>query len=154
MLADHHRAALLDGTHTQFNEDEDGGYQEEPLTNVQEQRMLREKAVSAFKGLADDSDDEEEAEAGFLKPRTKDEKEAEEDDEEYRRFLLEMGGGEAEVRKILGMGEQAAWTPAEEAEVEVKEDGKKKKKDKKDKKALGGADKEKKEKADDDFLMK
>ena len=114
--------------------------------------MLREKAVDAFKGLAEESDDESEAEAGFLKPRSKDEKEAEEEDEEYRKFLLEMGGGEAEVRRVLGIG-ASAYTPTETVNEDVKEEGKKKKKEKKEKKAAG-PNKEKKEKADDDFLMK
>jgi len=117
--------------------------------------MLREKAVDAFKGLAEESEDESEAEAGFLKPRSKDEKEAEEEDEEYRKFLLEMGGGEAEVRRVLGIG-ASAYTPTETVDKDVKEEGKKKKKEKKEKKEkkAAGPNKEKKEKADDDFLMK
>jgi protein KRI1 len=77
------------------------------------------------------------------------------DDEEYRRFLLEMGGGEDEVRKILGIGESAIHTVrVEEDEDEVTEpavaeaaEGKKKKKVKSEE------SKEKKAKQDDDFLM-
>jgi len=67
--------------------------------------------------------------------------------------LLEMGGGEDEVRKILGIGESGIHNVRveedeveEPVEAEVAE-GKKKKKVKSEK------SKEKKAKQDDDFLM-
>jgi len=146
-LTDHHRAALLNGTAGDEDEDE-----QEPLTHVESQYRLRNEAVSAFKSLAEESEDDEE---GGLVRREKEEVEVDLDDEEYRRFLLEMGGGEDEVRKILGIGESAIHTirveededePAPAAETDVTE-GKKKKKVKTEK------SKEKKAKQDDDFLM-
>ena len=146
-MADHHRAALLNGTAGDEDEDE-----QEPLTHVESQYRLRNEAVSAFKSLAEESEDDEE---GGLVRREKEEVEVDLDDEEYRRFLLEMGGGEDEVRKILGIGESAIHTvrveegedeDAPAADMEVTE-GKKKKKVKTEK------SKEKKAKQDDDFLM-
>ena len=146
-MADHNRAALLNGTAGDEDEDE-----QESLTHVESQYRLRNEAVSAFKSLADESEDDEE---GGLVRREKEEVEVDLDDEEYRRFLLEMGGGEDEVRKILGIGESAIHTvrveededePAPAAETDVTE-GKKKKRVKTEK------SKEKKAKQDDDFLM-
>jgi protein KRI1 len=131
------------------DEDEE---EEQPLTHVESQYKLRNEALSAFKSLADDSDDEDD-EGGLVK-REKDEVEVDLDDEEYRRFLLEMGGGEDEVRKILGIGENNALKNVlvEEEEEEVVQptevtEGKKKKK------AKSAVNKEKKAKQDDDFLM-
>jgi protein KRI1 len=123
------------------------------LTHVESQYRLRNEAVSAFKSLADESD-EEDAEGGLVR-REKEEQEVDLDDEEYRRFLLEMGGGEDEVRKILGIGESAIHTVrVEEDDDEATEpvvaevaEGKKKKKVKSEK------SKERKAKQDDDFLM-
>lgn len=121
------------------------------MTHVESQYKLRNEAVSAFKSLADESEDDEE---GGLVRREKEEVEVDLDDEEYRRFLLEMGGGEDEVRKILGIGESGIHNVRvdedevahEPVKVEVGE-GKKKKKVKSEK------SKEKKAKQDDDFLM-
>jgi protein KRI1 len=87
--------------------------------------------------------------------REKQEEEVDLDDEEYRRFLLEMGGGEDEVRKILGIGESGIHNVRVEEDEEVADEpveaevaeGKKKKKVKSEK------SKEKKAKQDDDFLM-
>jgi protein KRI1 len=123
------------------------------LTHVESQYKLRNEAVSAFKSLADESD-EEDAEGGLVK-RVKEEEEVDLDDEEYRRFLLEMGGGEDEVRKILGIGESGIHNVRVEEDEEVADEpveaelaeGKKKKKVKSEK------SKEKKAKQDDDFLM-
>lgn len=149
-MADHHRAALLNGTAGDEDEDE-----QEPLTHVESQYRLRNEAVSAFKSLADESEDDDE---GGLVRREKEEVEVDLDDEEYRRFLLEMGGGEAEVRKILGIGESAIHTVRVEddadesasASAPVAELGEEKKKKKKVKSEKS---KEKKAKQDDDFLM-
>jgi protein KRI1 len=122
------------------------------LTHVESQYKLRNEAVSAFKSLADESD-EEDAEGGLVK-REKQEEEVDLDDEEYRRFLLEMGGGEEEVRKILGIGESGIHNVRVEEDEVVDEpveaelaEGKKKKEVKSEK------SKEKKAKQDDDFLM-
>jgi protein KRI1 len=123
------------------------------LTHVESQYKLRNEAVSAFKSLADESD-EEDAEGGLVR-REKQEEEVDLDDEEYRRFLLEMGGGEDEVRKILGIGESGIHNVRVEEDDEVADEpveaevaeGKKKKKVKSEK------SKEKQAKQDDDFLM-
>lgn len=157
LLADHHRAALLGDS---------AGVEDDsvPLTNVQEQRKLRAGAISAFKSLAEEDesegDEEGEDDAGFvLKQRKKEDGELEQEDEEYRRFLLDMGGGEEEVRKILGMGDAPAWRADEKiAESSSVPEKKKKKKDavlnKAETEEMKREHQEKKEKADDDFLMK
>ena len=153
---DHHRAALLSGQTGE--EDEEPA----PLTNVQADRLLRANAINAFKSLAHDDDDDEmsdgEEYAGFvLKPRGKDEDETAKEDAEYRRFLLEIGGGEEQVRKILGMGDQpVSWSPDEEVQMnEEGETGKALSKvERKEFKAEKKAKKEKKGQEDDEFLMK
>lgn len=149
-LADHHRAALLNGETNDIKEEEDT----EPLTHVQSQYKLRNEAVSAFKALAEDSDDDGDGDDGLLQKREKQDVEVDEDDEEYRRFLLEMGGGEEEVRKILGMGDQPVQTARlsdddEEQEATVPAVMQPKKLTKRAIKK-----KERKAKEDDDFLMK
>jgi protein KRI1 len=73
----------------------------EPLTNVQSERLLRQEALDAFKSFgADESEGEEED--GFLQKRVKTENELKEEEAAYRQFLLESGGGEDEVRRVLG----------------------------------------------------
>ncbi|WVR07983.1 hypothetical protein IAU60_005026 [Kwoniella sp. DSM 27419] len=153
LLADYHRAKLLSGQ----NVDDEDDQPEEPMTHVQSERRMREEAVSAFKGLADDSDDED-----VIQRRDKDEVEVEQDDEEYRQFLLEMGGGEEEVRKALGMGDQpvtARLTDDDDDEEDGQQPVKQRttaalsKVEKAELKAKKQAKKEKKAKADDDFLM-
>lgn len=146
-MADHHRAALLNGE--AHNAEEISQEHVEPLTHVQTQYKLRTEAVSAFKALADSSESDGDDEGGLLTKRKKDESEVDEDDEEYRRFLLEMGGGEEEVRKILGMGDQPINT-ARTDEEEPRAEGYEAKKVRK-RKAKAQA---RKAKEDDDFLMK
>lgn len=143
-LADHHRAALLNGETLQAEEEE-----AEPLTHVQSQYKLRNDAVSAFKALAADSDDDEDTEGGLLTRRQRPEAEVDEDDEDYRRFLLEMGGGEDEVRKILGMGDQPVTTARVEDQEARAEGSEAKTKRRRRAKAQA-----RKAKEDDDFLMK
>ncbi|WWD04222.1 hypothetical protein V865_002290 [Kwoniella europaea PYCC6329] len=150
LLQDYHRAKLLSGSN---QEDDEDGENEQPLTYVQSKRKLKEEAVSAFKALAsDDSDDDGEE---FIKKREKDEGEEDMEDGEYRQFLLEMGGGEDEVRKILGMGDQPISTALDET-VE-NEKGEKDvvlaKVEKEEIAAKKQAKKEKKAKKDDEFLM-
>ena len=159
LLADYHREALLKNDGIVDNNDEEVGHQE-PLTNVQEQRLLRKDAIDAFKSLA--GDDEEEDDDFVLKKREGDDGDKRDDAEEYRRFLLEMGGGEDEVRKILGMGDQPAWQADEALDGEdasASSEDKISKKSKKNKKsALSEVEREeiqsKKRAADEDFLMK
>lgn len=90
--------------------------------------------------------------------REKDEEEADQDDEEYRRFLLEMGGGEAEVRKILGMGEQPVPAVRLDEDEDVTEglaaDAEVSEKDLRKQKKKAAKRQERKVKEDDDFLMK
>lgn len=149
LLADYHRSKLLAGEDQEEELDSD-----EPLTHVESQRRLRQEAVSAFKTLAAESGDE--SDEDFIHKRETDDQEIDEGDEEYKRFMLEFGGGEEEVRKILGMGDQPAilkvlGDEGEEGEEEKsavskieKEEMKRQKQEKKAKKA----------KDDDDFLMK
>ncbi|WRT69784.1 uncharacterized protein IL334_006775 [Kwoniella shivajii] len=148
LLQDYHRAKLLSGD----NNDEDTEASTEPLTYVQSRRLMQEEAISAFQSLADGESDEE---GDFIKKRDKNEGEEEQDDDEYRQFLLEMGGGEDEVRKILGMGDQPISGVFEASDIE---DGKDQvasvsKVEKKEIVAKKKATKEKKAKKDDEFLM-
>ncbi|KIR53381.1 protein KRI1 [Cryptococcus gattii Ru294] len=148
LLADYHRSKLLAGEDQEEELDFD-----EPLTHVESQRRLRQEAVSAFKTLAAEPGDE--SDEDFIQKRETDDQEIDEGDEEYKRFMLEFGGGEEEVRKILGMGDQPAILKVlgdeeEEGEEEKsavskieKEEMKRQKQEKKAKKA----------KDDDDFLM-
>ncbi|WVF68419.1 hypothetical protein IAT40_003184 [Kwoniella sp. CBS 6097] len=152
LLADYHRAKLLSGENA--DDEAENDYPEEPLTHVQSERLLRQEAVSAFKSLGDDSDEEGE----FIQKRDKEVEDVEQDDVEYRQFLLEMGGGEDEVRKVLGMGDQpVAGVIVDEDDDEGRYDEAKQsalsKVEKAELKAKKEKMKEKKVKADEDFLM-
>ncbi|KIR34208.1 protein KRI1 [Cryptococcus deuterogattii MMRL2647] len=148
LLADYHRSKLLAGEDQEEELDS-----AEPLTHVESQRRLRQEAVSAFKTLAAESGDD--SDEDFIQKRETDAQEIDDGDEEYKKFMLEFGGGEEEVRKILGMGDQPAILKAladeeEEGEEEKaavskieKEEMARQKQEKKAKKA----------KDDDDFLM-
>lgn len=77
-----------------------------PLTHVQEERALREEVTKAFHtAIGDDEVDEEDEDGGFLVKRNRTDIEKDAEKEEYRRFLLANGGGEDEVRKLLGLGD-------------------------------------------------
>ncbi|WVQ84513.1 hypothetical protein IAT38_006667 [Cryptococcus sp. DSM 104549] len=185
LLADYHRSKLLSGKtgadSDSEEEDDDrpaapkripltsaNAYptSSEPLTHVQQEKKLREEAVSAFAALAgdesdEDDEDEGEEDAGFvLKKRKADEKEVDEDEEEYRKFLLEMGGGEEEVRKVLGMGDAPAMRLAvmESSDEEDAGEGQKEmqamsKVEREELERKKAEKKAKKAKEDDDFLM-
>jgi hypothetical protein len=198
-LADHHRAALLNGSDpssladdeetrlerpssTSLSRTQDNGYgnmhmhaDRQPLTHVQSQAQLRSEAVSAFNALTGDDDDDSDDEAGtgdleervdgLLVKRQKGGDEVEEDEEDYRKFLIDMGGGEEAVRKILGMGDQPVPRVAIDAENEegqsddAAEGGKKvggisKEEKRSRRRAKEEKKKEVKAKQDDDFLMK
>lgn len=85
------------------------------------------------------------------------------EDAAYRSFLLEMGGGEDEVRRALGMADAPVThyreDPESEEEAEQKEASSEKKKAKKEKKKAAAKDKEarqqerhaKRVQADEDF---
>lgn len=127
------------------NEEED----EVPLTNVEASRRARADALSAFAAFAESDDEDGEV----LKKRERGEDEEAEDDAAYRQFLLEMGGGEAEVRATLGMAD-APVTDYREFEDEKP----KKEKEGKEVSAEKAAKREAKRKAqraraDEDFLM-
>lgn len=166
LLKDLHRQNLLEGVAADSDDEES-----KPLTFVEETRRAREDAVNAFKAFADSDEDEDE----LLVKREVGADEAEEDDEAYRRFLLEMGGGEEEVRRALGMGpapmtnhredsddeedffRAESSTADAEAGEDAEKEGKKSKKDKKKKAKKEKLSAEEKAaartKADDEFLM-
>ena len=141
-VAEHRRAELL------AELDGHDETQTEP-TYVESQRQLRQDAIAAFKSL----DDEEEGEDDFdftERPRTNAEEEREA--QEYRKFLLDMGGGEDKVRKLLGFsGGQVDVEETEDVDellieaVEDEDAGK----IRKPQPGKGG----KKPQADEDFLM-
>ena len=157
--ADHHRAELLAEHHTANSVNAD---EPEPQTYVQSQAALRAEAINAFKDLnGDDDDDEDNFE---LSARPKPDKEVEREVNEYRAFLLEMGGGEEEVRRTLGLdskhvnvladdekGEDDNESESEAAASDVSEVLDSPQQDKGPKrKRQGGAGKKR---ADEDFLM-
>ncbi|KAL1412555.1 Kinetochore protein Spc24 [Vanrija albida] len=149
LLKDLHRDNLLSGVQHDSDDEEDV-----PLTNYEAERRARAEAVSAFQAVGesdDDSDDE-----GFLQKREKDDGEEDDDDEAYRGFLLEMGGGEAEVRHALSMADQPLTHNREDSEDEEEETKKSKKKEKlsaEEKEAKKAQRRAKKAQADEDFLM-
>lgn len=105
-MQDHQRIALLEGKLA--HPDDDDGQQNLPetiipLSHVQEERALRDEVTKAFH-TAIGGDEEEEDDDGFLVKREKTDTERDEDKEAYRRFLLSNGGGEEQVRELLGLG--------------------------------------------------
>ena len=88
----------------------------EPLTNVQSERLLRQEALDAFKSFGGEESDGEEDD-GFLKKRVKSEHELKEEEAAYRKFLLESGGGEDEVRKVLGLQPKTVQKEDEEEDM-------------------------------------
>lgn len=154
LLADHHRSALLEGRVDEEAEEEENRWR--PIPYAQEQRRLRKEAIEAFSAIPADDEGEDE---GFVPVKKEEGAGGVKEDEEYRQFLLEMGGGEEEVRRLLGMGDQAvSFVRADADDVsdpEAVEDAEgtvkkvKKESDKKIKKRM-----EKKAKDDDEFLMK
>ncbi|RXK37989.1 hypothetical protein M231_04775 [Tremella mesenterica] len=138
LLADHHRESLLRGEREEAPEG---------LTHVQSQAKLRAETVDAFKALVKDDDEDEDGEGFVLQPRPV--VEHERDQDEYRKFLLEMGGGEEEVRKLLGMGDQPlALALQEDENGEERQDSKVS-----DQKSSRNKRKNVKVKQDEDFLM-
>jgi protein KRI1 len=146
LLSDHHRAALLEGRVDEEAEEEENRWR--PIPYAQEQRRLRKEAIEAFH--ADDEEDE-----GEFVPVKKDQEEVEKEDDGYRQFLLEMGGGEEEVRRLLGMGDQAvSFVRADEDEASGEEQVEGEKKVKKESEKKRQKRMQNKAKADDEFLMK
>ncbi len=135
------------------------------MTHVQSERLLRQEALSAFQKFGEDEDSDDEAEGGLVVRRANGSDDVEVDvnnkgkrDQGYREFLLEMGGGEEEVRELLGVA-QTKWSghredSGDEGEAEANVDlsvnqelvRTEKEKSKAERKA-------KKAKADEDFLM-
>lgn len=154
-LQDHHRAHLLSTVAKPSASSANEPDFSEPLTNVQSERLLRQEALDAFKSFAADESEGEEDD-GFLKKRVKSEHELKEEEAAYRKFLLESGGGEDEVRKVLGLQPK---TVQKEEDDEDMQDG-----DSDDGEVLDGqADAEdststqkpkKAKQSNDDFLMK
>ena len=132
--------------------------EQQPLTHVEEQEILRKETIAAFHGAVDDQ-----AEDDFLIPRGKTQDEREREEEEYRAFLEREVGDLREVVSVDGLGNDEESVKDEVVENEDGKDtqGKKKKKKKKTKKAKDERDeplnvKQKKLKAekDQEFLMK
>jgi protein KRI1 len=96
-LQDYQRAALLRGDHV--NGDHDSPKQ---LTHAQESEALRAEVTTAFHLAAEGTGDDqgEQGEDDFLVPRGKSNQELEDEDDEYRRFLVESVG-EKEIEEAL-----------------------------------------------------
>lgn len=166
LLKDQHRVNVLEGVQSD-SEDDNYDYYNEPVTVVEAERRARANALKAFGDFAggdkdgsdDDSDDE------FLAKREHGADEAAAEGEAYRNFLLEMGGGEEEVRRALGMADaeptdfRESLSDEDDATVVVKEEKKSKKSKKtkevseEDKAAAKVARQKKRVQADEDFLM-
>jgi protein KRI1 len=150
LLADHHRAALLSGQVNEPEDDDPNGERAPPMTYAQEERKMRKDAIEAFKNFGGDGAEDDEDDFAPVK-REQDEDEQDEADAGYRQFLLEMGGGEDEVRRLLGMGDQPVShvrDVQDEAEASQAGEEKKKESEKKKQKRLA-----KKRQDDDSFLM-
>ncbi|KAF5355471.1 hypothetical protein D9758_006312 [Tetrapyrgos nigripes] len=125
----------------------------EPLTHVEEQRLLRDETIAAFHtkgaGNADDEEDD------FLIPRERTKDELEKEEEEYKTFLeREVGKDLNGLITVEPTGERSS---VDESLVKAEEDsGKKKEKQQKKKKegqSSGGAKGKSKEEEDQEFLM-
>ncbi|ORX37669.1 hypothetical protein BD324DRAFT_622820 [Kockovaella imperatae] len=144
-VTEHRRAELL----AELENDDTAG---QPATYVESQRKIRQDAIEAFKSLNDEGDDEDEFD---FTERPKTDADEEKEAKEYRQFLLEMGGGEDEVRKLLGLQEDKPNPePAQSEDDSVvdqtlvnksQEEAKRKKTSKKTKQS--------KQEADENFLM-
>lgn len=117
-LQDHQRIALLEGKLAADPDAEPQDLPETiiPLSHVQEERALRDEVTKAFHTAI--AGDDEEDEDGFLVRREKTDTERDEDKEAYRRFLLANGGGEEQVRELLGLGGDEV-----DVEEEIEDDG-------------------------------
>ena len=135
--------------------------EQQPLTHVEEQEILRRETIAAFHGAVDDQ-----AEDDFLIPREKTQDEREREEEEYRAFLEREVGDLREVVSVDGLGNEEESVKEEVGENEDEKDTQvgKKKKRKKTKKAkdlgdannepLNGKQKKNKAEKDQEFLMK
>lgn len=132
--------------------------EQQPLTHVEEQEILRKETIAAFHGAVDDQ-----AEDDFLIPREKTQDEREREEEEYRAFLEREVGDLREVVSVDGLGNDEESVKDKVVENEDGKDtqGEKKKKKKKTKKAkderdepLNGKQKKPKAEKDQEFLMK
>lgn len=130
-----------------------------PKTFVQEEEELRKETKAAFFASVDDVDDEDGD--GTLLTRREQANEGENDDDMYRKFLLEnVGAAELEMALSLRPSNGPAATngqTSEPQELEPEDDssavGAKLKKKRKDKKGKGKQTSEQTDKAaDDDFL--
>lgn len=120
----------------------------EPLPHVEEQRVLRDETIAAFRIAADDDDDD-----GLLIPREKTKGEQEREEEEYRAFLEREVG--TDLRELVTIDARED-TKEDEAPLAVGDEEKKKKK-KKTKSKEGKAVKEtgkSRQEDDQEFLMK
>ncbi|KAG6813764.1 hypothetical protein H0H92_007716 [Tricholoma furcatifolium] len=119
----------------------------EPLTHVEEQRVLRDEAIAAFHDAIDDKDGDDD----LLVPREKTKDEQELEEEEYRAFLEREVGGD-----LKGLVEVQAPSFAETAPLDGEEEKKEKKKKKKSKQSNlsnDGSSGKSKEDVDQEFLM-
>ncbi len=131
-----------------------------PLTNVQEERLLRKEVTNAFHSAVQETDEVREEEEGedFLK-KAEGEK-VDVDKEAYRKFLLESGGGEDAVREILGLGQrvednrEVVQEEDEEEEEEVEEVPVKEEEGTEKKKSKSKKKEQRSKENDDEFLMK
>ncbi|KAJ9118179.1 hypothetical protein QFC22_004083 [Naganishia vaughanmartiniae] len=120
-LQDHQRIALLEGKLANPDDQDSPENLPEtiiPLTHVQEERALREEVTKAFHtAIGDDEVEQEDDDDGFLVKRDRTDTEQDAEKEEYRRFLLANGGGEDEVRKLLGLGGDEDESEAEQEDI-------------------------------------
>ena len=105
-LKDFQRHALLAGVHTQESDEEDAvkpstsSYANGQRTPAQEAEDLRNETKNAFLGAIDGSNSEEDEEDGLL-VRRKDQDNSD-DEDQYKRFLLENVGAE-EMERALAL---------------------------------------------------
>jgi hypothetical protein len=112
-LKDYQRNALLAGVHTQESDDEDDrgpstSYANGHRTPAQEAEDLRKETKNAFFGAMGDGDSDNE-DALLVR---RDAQDASDDEDQYKRFLLENVGAE-EMERALAIRREAEKSEAE-----------------------------------------
>lgn len=77
---------------------------------MEEERQLRAEVTSAFKTAIPDAQEDQVEEDDFLVKKDVSQAEVDKQQAKYREFLLKHGGGEDEVRKVLGISNDSGAT--------------------------------------------
>ena len=123
-IKDYQRQRILSGKALEEAEaDSEEENEQEPLTHVQEQELLKAEMKKAFNADFEEDGEEEEASFGILNVKVKTEEEIAKEEEEYRNFLLENLASSENAK--LSMGEWLSYR--EEHDGVSRKEGKSKK---------------------------